>query len=62
MRLMCRDVMLQDILIGEFYPMFVASHFVTEEDMKGRGSNKIGTQNCLFYLESSEKISFYLES
>ena len=47
-------VMLQDILIGEFYPMFVASHFVTEEDMKGRGSNKIGTQK-LFYLESKEK-------
>ena len=61
MRLMCRDVMLQDILIGEFYPMFVASHFVTEEDMKGRVSNKIGTQN-FFYLESNEKSSFYLES
>ena len=52
--------MLQDILIGEFYPMFVASHFVTEEDMKGRESNKIGTQKLKIFLSRIEgkKYSF----
>ena len=34
--------MLQDLLTGDFHPMYVASHFFTAEDTKGRGMNKIG--------------------